>query len=214
MQLFLDNIGAFGHAILTTLALTAVGFIGSMIIGSLTAIFRVSPIAPLRIAGTFYVEVFRNMPLLSLLIIMVFGLPDVGLRLSLFWSVSVAMMLVGGAFAGEAIRSGINAVPVGNAEAARSIGLTFAQSLAFVIMPQALAAMVQPIVNVFIGQLLGSSLAAAMNVNEITYQVSYLNLQYAGGLGLYAIAAALYVIMALLSGQAGGILERKLAVHR
>lgn len=214
MQLFLDNIGAFGHAILMTLALTAVGFVGSMIIGSLTAIFRVSPIAPLRITGTVYVEIFRNMPLLSLLIIMVFGLPDVGLRLSLFWSVSVAMMLVGGAFAGEAIRSGINAVPVGNAEAARSIGLTFAQSLAFVIMPQALAAMVQPIVNVFIGQLLGSSLAAAMNVNEITYQVSYLNLQYAGGLGLYAVAAALYVIMALLSGQAGGILERRFAVHR
>ncbi len=214
MQLFLDHIGAFGHAILMTLALTAVGFIGSMVLGSLTAIFRVSPITPLRVTGTVYVEVFRNMPLLSLLIIMVFGLPDVGLRLSLFWSVSVAMMLVGGAFAGEAIRSGINAVPVGNAEAARSIGLTFAQSLAFVILPQAFAAMVQPLVNVFIGQLLGSSLAAAMNVDEITYQVSYLNLQYAGGLGLYAVAAALYVIMALLSGQAGGILERKLAVHR
>ena len=214
MQLFLDHIAAFGHAILMTLALTAVGFVGSMVLGSLTAIFRVSPITPLRVTGTVYVEVFRNMPLLSLLIIMVFGLPDVGLRLSLFWSVSVAMMLVGGAFAGEAIRSGINAVPVGNAEAARSIGLTFAQSLAFVILPQAFAAMVQPLINVFIGQLLGSSLAAAMNVDEITYQVSYLNLQYAGGLGLYAVAAALYVIMALLSGQAGGILERKLAVHR
>lgn len=214
MSIFIDNLGAFGHAILITLALTVVGFVGSMVIGSLAAIFRVSPITPLRVTGTVYVEVFRNMPLLSLLIVMVFGLPDVGLRLSLFWSVAVAMMLVGGAFAGEAIRSGINTVDVGNAEAARSIGLTFTQSLTSVILPQALAAMVQPIVNVFIGQLIGSSLAAAMNVHEITYQVSYLNLQYAGGLGLYAVAAAVYVVMALLSGQAGGLLERRLAVHR
>ncbi|MBA8795822.1 glutamate transport system permease protein [Friedmanniella endophytica] len=214
MQLFFDHIGEFGPAVLMTLALTVVGFAGSMVIGSVTAIFRVSPIAPMRAAGALYVEVFRNMPLLSLLIIMVFGLPDIGVRLSLFWSMAVSMMLVGGAFAGEAIRSGINAVPVGNAEAARSIGLTFTQSLAFVIMPQALASMVQPLTNVLIGQLLGSSLAAAVNVDEITYRAQFLNLQYAGGLALFVPAAVIYIVLALLTGQGGGWLERRLMVHR
>lgn len=214
MQIFLDNLPDFGRALLVTLALTAIGFAGSLVIGTVTAVFRVSPITPLRWVGTAYVELFRNMPLLSLLIVVVFGLPDIGLTLSLFTCAVLCMMLIGGAFTCEALRSGINAVPEGNAEAARSIGLTFSQSILYVVMPQAVRSMVQPLVNIFIGQLIGSSLAAAVNVPELTYTVQYLNLQYAGGLTLYAIAAAIYIVIALLSGGVGTRLERRLAVHR
>lgn len=214
MEVFLDHIGEFGHSLLITLALTAIGFIGSLVIGVVTAVFRVSPITPLRAVGAVYVEIFRNMPLLSLLIVVVFGLPDVGVRLSLFTSAVICMMLIGGAFTCEALRSGINAVPEGNAEAARSIGLTFTQSILFVVLPQALRSMIQPLVNIFIGQLLGSSLAAAVNVDEITYRVQYLNLQYAGGLTLFGIAALIYIAIALLSGGVGAQLEKRLAVHR
>lgn len=214
MDIFLDHIGEFGHSLLLTLALTAIGFIGSLVLGIVTAVFRVSPVTPLRAVGAVYVEIFRNMPLLSLLIVVVFGLPDVGLSLNLFTSAVICLMLIGGAFTCEALRSGINAVPEGNAEAARSIGLTFSQSIRYVVLPQALRSMVQPLVNVFIGQLLGSSLAAAVNVDELTYRVQYLNLQYAGGLTLFAIAAVIYIAIALLSGGLGAQLEKRLAVHR
>ena len=214
MDIFLDHIGEFGHSLLLTLALTAIGFVGSLVLGIVTAVFRVSPVTPLRAVGAVYVEIFRNMPLLSLLIVVVFGLPDVGLSLNLFTSAVICLMLIGGAFTCEALRSGINAVPEGNAEAARSIGLTFSQSIRYVVLPQALRSMVQPLVNVFIGQLLGSSLAAAVNVDELTYRVQYLNLQYAGGLTLFAIAAVIYIAIALLSGGLGAQLEKRLAVHR
>jgi glutamate transport system permease protein len=166
------------------------------------------------VVGAVYVEIFRNMPLLSLLIVVVFGLPDIGIQLSLFNSAAICMLLIGGAFTCEALRSGINAVPEGNAEAARSIGLTFTQSIRYVVLPQALRSMVQPLVNIFIGQLLGSSLAAAVNVDEITYRVQYLNLQYAGGLALFAIAAVIYIVIALLSGAVGSRLEKRLVVYR
>ncbi|MDQ2782545.1 MAG: amino acid ABC transporter permease [Actinomycetota bacterium] len=214
MDIFLDHVDEFGHSLLLTLALTAIGFAGSLIIGTVTAVCRVSPVTPLRVVGAVYVEIFRNMPLLSLLIVVAFGLPDVGLRLSLFNSAAICLMLIGGAFTCEALRSGINAVPEGNAEAARSIGLTFTQSILFVVLPQALRSMIQPLVNIFIGQLLGSSLAAAVNVDELTYRVQFLNLQYAGGLALFGIAAVIYIVIALLSGAVGARLEKTLAVHR
>lgn len=214
MDIFLGHLGEFGHSLLFTLLLTAIGFAGSLVIGTVSAVFRVSPITPLRAIGAVYVEIFRNMPLLSLLIVVVFGLPDIGVRLSLFNSAAICLLLIGGAFTCEALRSGINAVPEGNAEAARSIGLTFTQSIRYVVLPQALRSMVQPLVNIFIGQLLGSSLAAAVNVDEITYRVQYVNLQYAGGLTLFAIAAVIYIVIALLSGAVGGRLERRLVVHR
>jgi glutamate transport system permease protein len=214
VDIFVEHLGDYAYSLLITLALTALGFVGSLIIGTTTAVFRVSPIPPLRAVGAVYVELFRNMPLLSLLIVVVFGLPDVGVRLSLFMSAVICMMLVGGAFTCEALRSGINAVPEGNAEAARSIGLTFTQSIRFVVLPQALRSMVQPLVNIFIGQLLGSSLAAAVNVDELTYLTQYLNLQFAGGLALYGIAAVVYIVIALLSGGIGARLEKRLAVYR
>ncbi len=90
---------------------------------------------------------------------MVFGLPDIGILFSLYNSAVIAMAMFAGAFVCESIRTGINTVQVGQAEAARSIGLTFPQSLRYVILPQAVRSMVQPLVNVWIGTLIGSSLA-------------------------------------------------------
>ena len=91
------------------------------------------------------------MPLLSLLILVVFGLPDIGLTFSLFTSAALCLAAFGAAFVCEAVRGGINTVPVGQAEAARSLGFTFTQSLRYVILPPAFRPMVQPLVNIFIG---------------------------------------------------------------
>jgi glutamate transport system permease protein len=151
------------------------------------------------------------MPLLSLLVLFVFGLPDVGLTVPLFASAAICLALFAAAFVCEAVRGGINAVPVGQAEAARALGFTFTQSLRHVILPPALRTMVQPLVNIFIGVALGSSLAAAVGVSELTNRTQVLNLQSAEAVVLFLVSGAIYLAIALLGGTAGGVLERRLS---
>ncbi len=201
-------------ALLTTVELAVLSFLGAMIVGTVVAIMRISPVAPLRAAGLVYVEFFRNIPLLSLLFLVVFGLPDLNVTFSLFNSAVIGMALFSGAFVCESVRTGINTVPIGQAEAARAIGLTFTLSLRTVILPQAFRSMIQPLVNVWIGTLIGTSLAAAVGVFELTAEGQLLQLNYAGGLPVFAAIALLYIAMALLSGGAGGWLERKVAIRR
>ncbi len=164
--------------------------------------------------GAIYVEFFRNIPLLALLILFVFGLPDIGMTFSLFWCGAACLALAGAAFVCESMRGGINSVSVGQAEAARAIGLTFTQSLRFVILPQAFRTMVQPLVNTFIGVALGSSLVSAVGVADMTYQTQYLNLKYAEAVAAFVVSGALYMLLAFAGVGVGGWLERKLAIRR
>jgi len=209
-----DNLAALGQGVLTTLEITALAFVSAVLLGTLIAVFRVSPIPPLRILGAVYVELLRNVPLLSLLILFAYGLPYVGVTFSLFTTAVVCLALVSGAFACETVRAGINGVPVGQAEAARALGMTFSQSLALVILPQALRTMVQPLVNIFIGVALGSSLAAAVAVGELTYAAQQVGNKTAESMLLFVISALVYIVIALLGGGAGSVLERRLAVRR
>src|SRR3954452_18632037 len=206
--------GHFGYllgGLLVTIELTVLGYLGALALGTLLAVFRVGPITPLRVVGTVYVEFFRNIPLLTLLILFVFGLPDVGVTVSLFGSAAICLALTGGAYVCESVRSGINAVPVGQAEAARAVGLSFSKVLRLVVLPQAFRTMVPPLVNVFIGMALGSSLAAAIGVAELTNRTQQLNLQYAQAVVTFLVAGALYVAMAFLGAGGGGLLERRAA---
>ncbi|MCU1648921.1 MAG: glnM 2 [Pseudonocardia sp.] len=210
MHVVIDSLGFLLGGLLVTLELTALGFVGAMLLGTVLAVFRVSPVPPLRVAGAVYVEVLRNMPLLSLLVLVVFGLPDVGVTFSLFTSAAVCLAGFGAAFVCEAIRGGINAVPVGQAEAARALGFTFTQSLRHVILPPAFRTMVQPLVNIFIGIALGSSLAAAVGVSELTNRTQLLNHQSAEAVVLFLVSGTMYLAIALLGGTVGGALERRL----
>jgi glutamate transport system permease protein len=209
-----DNLGFLLGGLLVTLELTVLGFVGALLLGTVLAVFRVSPIAPLRWVGAVYVEVLRNMPLLTLLILVVFGLPDIGLTFSLFTSAALCMAAFAAAFVCEAVRGGINTVPVGQAEAARSLGFTFTQSLRYVILPPAFRTMVQPLVNIFIGVVLGSSLASAVGVSELTNRTQVLNLQSAEAVVLFLVSGAIYLAIALLGGAAGGALERRVSGGR
>jgi len=209
-----DNLGVLAQGLVTTLAITALAFVSALVLGTVVAVFRVSPIPPLRGVGTVYVELFRNIPLLSLLILVAYGLPYAGVSLSLFTTAVVSLAMVSAAFACETVRAGINGVPVGQVEAARALGFTFTQSLRRVILPQALRTMVQPLVNIFIGVALGSSLAAAVSVGELTYQAQQVGNRTAESMLLFVISAVVYVVIALLGGGVGSVLERRLAVQR
>jgi glutamate transport system permease protein len=200
--------------LVVTLELTVLSFLGALVLGTVLGVFRVSPVLPLRAFGAAYVGVLRNVPLLVLLVLFVFGLPDIGVTYSLFTSAVICLALYAASFVCETVRSGIRTVPLGQAEAARSIGLTFGQVLRYVILPQAFRAMVQPLANVFIGVVLGTSLVAAVGVADLTNRGSALTLRYDEPLIVFAWATAFYVAITLGGGLLAGRLERAVRINR
>ena len=214
VEILTDNWAFLLSGVATTVGLTIVGFLGSLIVGTVAAIFRVSPIVPLRAVGTAYVEFFRNIPLLSLLVLVTFGLPDIGVLLPLFWCGAVSLILSGSAFVCETVRSGINTIAIGQSEASRALGISFTQQLRLVILPQAFRTMVQPLANVFIGVLIGSSLVAAVGVSDITNVTQQLNIRYAEAVFLFLLSGAVYLVLGLGVGGAGSALERRLGQSR
>ena len=214
MQIITDNAGFILQGLWVTLALTVLGFAGALVLGTVVAICRVSPVTPLRALGTAYVEFFRNIPLLSLLILVVFGLPDVGLLLPLFWAGALSLVLSSAAFVCETVHSGINTVSLGQSEAARALGMGFWLQLRHVILPQAFSKMVQPLVNVFIGTVIGSSLCSAVGVSELTNITQQLNIRYAEAVLLFLVSGVTYLVLALGSGAVGAAIERRIAGAR
>ncbi|GAB2700200.1 amino acid ABC transporter permease [Kitasatospora kifunensis] len=209
-----ETLGPLGHGLQLTLAMTAIAFTGALVLGVLLAVCRISPVPPLRALGTAYVTVFRNIPLLVLLVLFVFGLPDVGLLFSLFATVTLTMTLYWAAFVCEVLRAGIRTVPLGQAEAARALGLTAGQSIRHIILPQALRSMVQPLANVFIAVALSTSLAAAVGVAEMTGQAQFVTLKYDQPLTSFAATTVVYVLITMTSGLIAGRIERKVAIRR
>lgn len=214
MEAIGENVPLLLRGIATTVALSLLGYAFALVLGTLLAVCRVSPIPPLRWAATVYVEIFRNIPLLSLLILIAFGLPDVGLLLPYFWCGVLGLTLSSGAFVCENVRSGINTVSIGHAEAARSIGLGFVGTLRFVVLPQAFRSMIQPLVNVFIGTVLGSALCSAIAVQEITWVTQTLNTRYAQAVVMFLVAGAVYLVMSLGGSAAGAAIERAISPER
>lgn len=198
----------------TTALLTAVSFVGATVLGTIIAAFRISPIAPLRAVGLIFVEIFRNVPLMSLIIVIVYALPEIEILLGYNESIILAMTLVGASFVCEALRTGVNGVDRGQIEAARSIGLGFSGVVGQVVMPQAFRSMVQPLVTVFIGILLSSALAGVVGVLDLTAAADYINNREALGLVTFTVAAVFYIVIALSAGAVGDRLERRLRVLR
>jgi glutamate transport system permease protein len=199
-----------------TLELLVVSVLIATVVGTLLAAMRVSPIAPLRAFGTVYVNVFRNTPLVVLFLIAVVALPAVGvLQGSFFQRAVAALSAYTAAFVCECVRSGINTVDPGQAEAARSIGMTFGKTLRIVVLPQAFRAVIPPLASVFIALTKNTSVAGAFGVTEATYQLSGLNRDFPDELYLSfaGIAFGYIAIVAVISGSAA-VLERRVAPAR
>ncbi|WP_433337653.1 amino acid ABC transporter permease [Spirillospora sp. CA-294931] len=208
------HLSEFGDGLLTTLQLTLLSLAGALVAGVVVAAMRVSPVAVLRAAGTAYVETLQNVPLLVWLVLAVFGLPEIGVMAGLFTTAVIVISLYQGAYMAEAVRSGINAVSVGQAEAARAIGLTFTQSLRHVILPQALRTVVQPLGNIAIMTIMNTALAAAVGVVELTATANRVNLAEAQPIWIFVTAGLVYMVLASGAGLVTGLLERRTAILR
>lgn len=215
MAAVIENLDFLLQAFARTLELTLLAAVGALILGTLIAAMRVSPVPPLRWAGATYVRLVRNTPLTVVFFIVVFGLPEVDITLPFFAFAVTALTVYTASFVAEAVRSGINAVPVGQAEAARSIGLTFPQTLRVVVLPQALRTVVPPLASLFIALLKNTSIASAFAVTEALGGMRVLISQQASAVMAFFIATAVgYVVLALLFGQLFAWLERKAAIAR
>ena len=215
MDAVLDNLDTFRQGFVTTLALTVVSTVLALALGTLLAAMRVSPVPTLRAAGTTYVEVVRNTPLTVVFFFAVFVLPQLDILLSFFTFAVIAVSVYHAAFFCEAVRSGINSVGVGQAEAARSIGLTFTQSLRLVVLPQAFRTVVPPLINVVIALTKNTSIAAAFGVVELTAITTRLaNGNSDAVLAIFGGSAVCYLALTLTSGFLAGRLERRVAVMR
>ena len=215
MDAVLDNLDTFRQGFVTTLALTVVSTVLALALGTLLAAMRVSPVPTLRGAGATYVEVVRNTPLTVVFFFAVFVLPQLDVRLSFFAFAVIAVTVYHAAFFCEAVRSGINAVGVGQAEAARSIGLTFTQSLRLVVLPQAFRTVVPPLGNVFIAMVKNSSIAAGFAVSGLSSLLPRLVNADAAALTsvLLGIVVA-YMLITLPLAFAVNRLERRVAILR
>ena len=214
-------------AVWMTIKLTLAGAVGSLIIGTIIAIWRVSPIAVLRWFGTGYVNVIRNTPLTLIVFFFAFGVLNT-LNISLAdpnsptsindnnfrWGV-VALSVYHASFVAEALRSGVNTVPQGQAEAARAIGLSFIPSLTQIILPQAFRGAIAPLGNTLVALTKNTTVVSTIGVAEISLQMKNM-IEFSPQL-LYAIfllVAICFVILTLPVGAFFTYLSRRLAVQR
>ncbi len=216
IDVVVENFGVFAGGFLRTLQICLYAAIGSLVLGTVIATFRVSPIPPLRWVGTSWVTVFRNCPLTVVLFFCAFGLPELGINGAYYWFGVAGLVLYTSAFVCEAVRSGINSVSAGQAEAARAIGLTFPQSLRLVVLPQALRTVVPPLGSVIIAMIKNSAIVGAFGVGGELFSV-HATLVSARGLPLIPVllgVAVGYLIITLSAGALLAVLERKVAVTR
>ncbi len=211
-------LGAFGLTIL----LTFFSAIGSLVIGTIVVIMRVSPIAMLQKLGALYVNTVRNTPLTLIIIFCNIGfIVNLGLNLSeniaannIRWAV-IGLSFYHAAFVCEALRSGINTVPPGQAEAARSIGLTFGQNVRYVVLPQAFRGAITPLGNTLIALTKNSTIAYAIGVAETSGLMKEMIENRPDLLiPIFLIVALGFVILTLPVGILTSSLSRRLAVKR
>ena len=210
-----------------TIKLAAWSAVFSLIIGTIVAIMRVSPVQIFQSLGTAYVTLLRNTPLTLIVLCASLGLwGQLGIELASRDSATFVMdngfrlavlglSVYHAAFVCEALRSGVNTIPVGQAEAARSIGLTFGQSLRNVILPQAFRGAITPLGNVLIALTKNTTVVAAIGVAETAYRMKAIAEFEPGmlmvGFGIVAIG---FVILTLPMGMLTSYLSARLAVRR
>ncbi|SFE05561.1 glutamate transport system permease protein [Actinopolyspora alba] len=216
MQVLIDNYHLYLRGLGTTLQICLYAGLLTLVVGTFIAGCRVAPLTPLRAFGTAWVTVFRNCPLAVVLFFMAFGIPALGINASYFVFGTIGLALYTSAFVCEAIRSGINAVSPGQAEAARSVGLGFGQTLRLVILPQAVRSIVPPLGSVMIAMIKNSAIAGAFGIGGDLYAVG---IRQSSAQGEEIIPVLLgvalgYLIITIPAGLLLGYVERKVAIAR
>ena len=224
MNVFSDpaNVDAYVTGFLWILKLTVAAAVGALVLGVLLAAMRVSPVPVLRGFGTAWVNIFRNTPLTLIIFFCYFGLfTALGFKLSddinvnNYWLGVVGLSVYTAAFVCEAIRSGINTVPAGQAEAARAVGMSFRQTLTMIVLPQAGRAVVAPLGSIFIALAKNSTIVGTIGLVEASSAMKDLiNANGDAVIPIFLVFAGTFALVLIPVGYAFGWLANRLAVKR
>ncbi|MEV6487267.1 amino acid ABC transporter permease [Actinoplanes sp. NPDC051633] len=224
MDVFSDplNVDVYLTGFWWILRLTLAGTVGALVLGVVLAAMRVSPVPVLRGFGAAWVNIFRNTPLTLIVFFCYFGLfSTLGLsladdiNLNNFWLGVIGLSVYTAAFVCEAIRSGINTVPAGQAEAARAVGMSFIQTLTIIILPQAGRAVVAPLGSVFIALAKNSTIVGTIGLAESSNAMKELiNANGDAVIPIFLVFAGTFAAILIPTGYLFGWLANRLAVKR
>ena len=202
-------IGA-GVTIQSTVLSTAIGFVIGLVVG----VARISHLRPLRLLAEVYVEFFRGTPLLVQIFLFYFALPVItGQRIDPFIAAISACGINSGAYVAEIFRAGIQSVDEGQMEAGRSLGMTWLQTMRYIIVPQAFKRVIPPLGNEFIAMLKDSSLVSVIGFEELTRRGQLIIAKTYGSFEIWMSVAVIYLVMTLTISRFVAYLERRCRVH-
>lgn len=215
MNVLLDHLDLFRDGFIGTVSLTAASALLALVLGVLIAGFRVSPVPPLRVFGTLWVTLLRNTPLTLLFLVAFFVLPQIVFPgISSYILAVLALGFYTSAFVCEAVRSGISTVPLGQAEAARSLGMTFVQTLRMVVLPQATRTVLPPLSSIIIALTKNSAIAGAFNNPELFSVQKVLSDKGFNVMVIFVWVALAYLVLVFLISGLFRLLERRMEVAR
>lgn len=215
MDAVIDNLPLILEGFTTTLALLLISGAGAFVVGLLIAAMRISPVASLRGFASVYTELLRNTPLTLVLFACAFVVPYLGARIDFFPLACIGLTAYTSPFIAEAIRSGVNGVPLGQAEAARSLGLDFRQTLTLIVLPQAVRMVIPPLINVFIALTKNTSVAGGFFVADLFLTGRrVINDRGSSVFAILIAIALLYLLITIPLGRIAAVVERKVAVLR
>ncbi|MGX7420331.1 amino acid ABC transporter permease [Carnobacterium gallinarum] len=206
------NIRFLLDGLLVTVEVALFSILFSFVIGGLIGLVRFMKVPYLSKIVGILTDIIRNLPLLLIIFFTYFALPQVGIRLPIFWASVAALTIFESAMLSEIIRAGLNAVPKGQMEAGRSTGLSYGQTLANIILPQALKQMLPPIVSQFIALIKDTSLAVIISLPELTHNARIIYGQDTNAvLPMFAAMTFLYFIVCYALSIVSKRLEVRLA---
>ncbi|MGG0158825.1 amino acid ABC transporter permease [Bacillus velezensis] len=205
-----ENFDMYMDGFLHTLLASFIALAGSFALGVLIAVMRITAFKPLQWIGTAYVEFIRNIPLLLIIFVFYFGLPNAGLRLDGFQAGTIALTIYTSAFIAEAIRAGIQTVPKGQMEAARSSGFTYSQAMRYIILPQAVKIVIPPLGNQFLNLVKNSSILGVVAGLDLMYQADLVSSSTLVVFDVYIFVALFYLILTIPLSIGVHYLERRL----
>ncbi|MFF9341319.1 MULTISPECIES: amino acid ABC transporter permease [unclassified Streptomyces] len=214
MDVLTENFSLYGEGFLGTLELTVYASALALVLGFVMAAFRVAPVGSFRVFGTVWVTILRNTPLTLLFFAVMLGLPRFGLVLPFELFAVLALGCYTSAFICEALRSGINTVPVGQGEAARSLGMSFTQTLGTVILPQAFRSVIPPIGSTLIALAKNSAIAGAFSVTELLGTYKTLSELGYNIIWTFVWIAVGYLIITLSISAVFNVMEKRWGVAR
>ncbi len=214
MRAVQENLPLLLSGLQVTVLLAVLSLALALVLGTLIGVARVLPVPVIPALGTAWVEFFRNTPLLVQMFVWYFGLPSLGISLPPFTAAVVALGIYTSAFVAEVVRAGIQAISRGQVDASRSLGMTYLQTMRFVVLPQAFATTVPPLGNLAIALAKNTSIASTIAVADLLYQGEVLAFRTFKTYEFFTAVALLYLVLTIPMSIGVNFLERRLVGYR